>query len=323
MTCYHPLKGYRAKSVNPSGKRGIVFNRKDGYSDLPVEVPCGQCIGCRLERSRQWAVRCVHEAQLYEDNCFITLTYDNEHLPDDLSVNVRDFQLFMKRLRKRFPGKKIRFFHCGEYGETCRCCDNQEFNCTCSEYTAGPGRPHYHACLFNIDFEDKVLFREKNGVKLYTSEVLQSLWPYGYTTVGDVTFDSAAYVARYITKKITGDQADAHYQKINVRTGEICTLKPEYTTMSRRPGIGKAWWDLYKHDVYPDDFIAINGKEVKPPKYYENLLEIENPEEYARLKAEKLKAAKRDKENNTWERLRVRKIVKLASIQSLKRSIEV
>ena len=131
MACYQPLKGYYSKSRNPNGKRNVVFNPQMGYRDRPVTVPCGQCIGCRLERSRQWAIRCYHEASMYERNSFVTLTYDDESLPLGGTLVFRDFQLFMKRLRKQY-GAGIRFYACGEYGE--------KF-----------GRPHYHVCLFNFE----------------------------------------------------------------------------------------------------------------------------------------------------------------------------
>ena len=131
MPCYTPLKGWRSQERTESGKRAITFRLREGYADMPVDVPCGQCIGCRLERSRQWAVRCMHEASLYENNCFITLTYNEDHIPSDGSLKKDHFQKFMKRLRKKF-GAGIRFFHCGEYG-------------------AELSRPHYHAILFNFD----------------------------------------------------------------------------------------------------------------------------------------------------------------------------
>src|SRR4051794_29862641 len=103
MPCFRPLKGYRARVTNPdTGKRSIVFNARKGFNDLPVDLPCGQCIGCRLERSRQWAIRCSHEAKLHEENCFITLTYAPEHLPPGGTLVVKDFQDFMKRLRFEF-----------------------------------------------------------------------------------------------------------------------------------------------------------------------------------------------------------------------------
>ena len=234
MPCFSPLSGCYSSIVNPSGKRSVVFEvSKADISKGIVQVPCGRCIGCRLERSRQWAVRCVHEAQLHKDNCFITLTYSPENVPKDSSLHLEHFQKFMKRLRKYIftevqkvnflismmsvdtgrvigyvPSQGVRFFHCGEYGELL-------------------SRPHYHACLFGFDFSDKVLWSTRGGVRLYRSKVLEKLWTFGFSTIGDVTFESAAYVARYCTKKITGDEADKHY---NGRS-------PEYVTMSRRPCI--------------------------------------------------------------------------------------
>ncbi len=186
MACFGPLKGWPSKKLTPSGKRQVVFNISQAYTDRPVNIPCGQCIGCRLDKSKQWAIRCVHEASLYDNNSFITLTYNTEHLPEDRSLEVRVFQLFMKRLRKRF-GTKIRFYACGEYGDQ-------------------NGRPHYHACLFNHDFQDKKLWKRGKdpSLDLYRSADLEKLWPYGYSSIGEVTFQSAAYVARYIMKKITG-----------------------------------------------------------------------------------------------------------------------
>ena len=142
MPCYSPLIAWRAKHINPSGKTSLVFNQRDAAQpDDPVQLPCGQCIGCRLEKSRQWAMRIAHESSLYDQNCFLTLTFSDEHLPQNLSVSKRDLQLFMKRLRKHFAPRKIRFFQCGEYGEL-----NM--------------RPHYHSILFNVDFPDKYLWRE-------------------------------------------------------------------------------------------------------------------------------------------------------------------
>jgi len=303
MPCYKPLRGYRSRSVNSSGKRGIVFDVKKGYVDLPVEVPCGQCIGCRLERSRQWAIRCMHEASLHEDNCFITLTYNNDHLPSDYSLHVEHFQKFMKRLRKKFSNTTIRFFHCGEYGEK-------------------TNRPHYHAVIFGFDFPDKKYFTERQGYRLYTSEILHSatdncLWPFGHCLIGGLTFESAAYVARYCLKKVTGKGLHVldgnglkHYQHLAEDTGEIVDVKPEYVTMSRRSGIGKGWYDLYKTDIYPSDEIIVRGKKMRVPKYYDNLFEIEDPEEMAKIKGRRMAYGEKMADNNTEERLRVREAVK-------------
>lgn len=302
MPCYKPLKGYRSKVKNETGKRSIVFNPRMGYVDQPQDVPCGQCIGCRLERSRQWAIRCVHEASLHAENCFITLTYAPEHLPPDGSLKKRDFQLFMKRLRKKY-NTRIRFFHCGEYGTE-------------------KGRPHYHACLFGFDFPDKELWSERNGVKLYTSKELLSLWEHkGHVTIGEVTFESAAYVARYIMKKINGDRAEEHYTLTDPETGQITQLQPEYTTMSRRPGIAKEWYDKFASDVFPSDFIVMRNMKIKPPKYYDRLYEITDPTNYLQTKLQRKIKAKLNTDN-TPERLQVKQRVKIKQLQKLKRGYE-
>jgi len=116
MACYRPLSAWRGSKLNPAtGKRPIVFRASEAYLDMPMTLPCGQCIGCRLERSRQWAIRSVHEASLYDSNCFVTLTYSDSHLPRDCSLDPDAVPLFMKRLRKRF-GDGIRVFYCCVYG---------------------------------------------------------------------------------------------------------------------------------------------------------------------------------------------------------------
>lgn len=304
MTCYRPLTAYKLLKRNENGKHIITFNRRDGVILETLTLPCRQCIGCRLERSRQWAIRCAHEAQLHEHNCFITLTYNDENLPENMSLDVREFQLFMKRLRKKF-GSNIRFFHCGEYGE--------KF-----------GRPHYHACLFNFDFEDKKLWKMQNGNRYYVSDSLNKIWGKGYCIIGDVTFQSAAYVARYITKKITGDDAEQHYEYVVPTTGEIIQKKPEYITMSRRPGIGYGWYQKFKKDVYPHDEVVINAKAVRPPKYYDGLYELEYPSDFKKIKHQRIVNAKIYIDNNSSDmRLYVREQVKIACVtQKLYRNLE-
>jgi len=294
MPCFRPLSGWRSSAVNPkSGKRSITFNASKAFRDMPVTLPCGQCIGCRLERSRQWAVRCVHEASLYEKNCFITLTYSDQHLPKDGSLDKKHFQDFMKRLRKAY-GSKIRYFHCGEYGEQL-------------------GRPHYHACVFNFDLPDKKLWKKSEGGDLYVSDSLNEIWGQGFCLLGSVTFDSAAYVARYIAKKITGDQAPDHYK------GKL----PEYTTMSRRPGIGKGWFEKFSSDCYPSDSVVMRGKEFKPPKYYDRQFEIDSPADFAKLKHKRTACSPEpwDPEFST-SRLAVKEKVQILNLKTLKRSYE-
>lgn len=254
-------------------------------------------------------MRCVHEASLHDDNIFITLTYDNEHLPPHASLRYRDFQLFMKRLlvhterhTDRPPG--IRFYMCGEYGENF-------------------GRPHYHAIMFNYDLADKRVWKIERDNPLYTSQTLNDLWTHGHTSVGSVTFQSAAYVARYLMKKVTGDAADHHYNTIDPDTGEVLAeRKPEFTNMSRRPGIGGKWFDKYMDDVFPGDFVVLNGKKVAPPRFYTGRYELLYPDEVIRLKTVRRKRSQKRASDSTPERLRVREQVLESRISRLKRTIE-
>lgn len=306
VPCFFPLKGYRAKDPNPSGKRSIVFDRKLAYEDRPVQVPCGQCMGCRLERSRQWAVRCVHEAQLHSQNSYLTLTFNNRSLPDTYSVNVRDHQLFLKRVRKRLG--PVRFFLCGEYGDINR-------------------RPHYHALLFGKDFRDKKLHGyNANGDKIYTSDLLNELWGQGNCTLGDVTFQSAAYVARYVMKKRTGENAEKHYTVVHPLTGEVVVQAPEYVVMSRGGrtglgGIGSGWLAKFKSDVYPDDFIVLDGHKFKPPRWYDAVLERDDPKLHREMRRRRKIVARARAADNTPERLKVRHKVLKAKLSRLKREL--
>lgn len=296
-----------------------MFDASEALLDQEVTVPCGNCIGCRLDRSKSWAIRCVHEASLYERNCFITLTYSDEHLPAHGTLVLRDFQLFMKRLRKEF-GSGIRFFHCGEYG-------------------ARYGRPHYHACLFNFRFNDLVPWQNKGGITLYRSAKLEELWPQGFSTVGEVTFESAAYVARYIVKKVLGTSTKAEIAK-DVRYGATewkprvnkngeerwlsCGFekKPEYTTMSRRPGLGAGWFEKFSGDVFPHDFVEHGGRKLRPPRFYDGLFEIDNPSEFRKIKASRSAAAVLGEADATPERLAVREEHQQIKARKLIRSYE-
>lgn len=291
MPCYHPLTAYQLGGKIHFGHRGPSSIGK------PLQLPCGQCIGCRLERSRQWATRIMFEAQMHDANCFITLTYSPENLPNPPSLRYSDYQLFMKRLRKQFP---VRFFACGEYG------DNNF-------------RPHYHACIFGTDFPDKTLFsRSPSGHPLYRSALLERCWPHGFSSVADLTFDSAAYVARYCLKKVTGDRAEEHYRHFDPDTGEVFPIEPEFARMSLKPGIGGRWFELYSSDIYNGhDFVVVNGRKCRPPRYFDRLLEKQNPELFASIKEDREERGKALAADNTPERLAVREEVKVASIKSL------
>lgn len=303
MPCYYPITGYRSKQVNASGKRSLVFKRTDGAEWYrPIQIPCGRCIGCRLEYSRQWAIRCLHEAQLHEENCFLTLTYRPEDLPYGGTLIKKHHQDFMKRLR-RYVRRKLLYYHAGEYGERTR-------------------RPHYHTAVFGYDFPDKVFFKERNGYKLYNSELLERLWKLGQATVGSLTFESAAYVARYATKKVNGDRARQHYEVVEPDTGEVLQLLPEYCTMSLKPAVGLRWYERYKDDVFPDDEVVARFVAMKPPKYYTRIFEHDQPVQFAKLKEDRQRSARARKHDNTPERLRVREEVKKAQLKFLKREIE-
>lgn len=316
MPCLSPLKGFRSRETTSKGKRKIVFNRSEGFSDLAVTVPCGQCRACRLERSRQWAVRCMHEASLWPENSFVTLTYNDDYLPNDKSVSVRELQLFLKRLRKHVPNKKIRFYACGEYGEKSL-------------------RAHYHLCLFNYDPPDKKLHKVKKGIRYYRSDFLENkIWTdpvtkesKGHVLTGDVTFESAAYVARYIMKKVNGEQAEDHYTIYDLETGEIFELEPEFTTMSRGGrgglgGIGKGWIEKYHEDVYPNDAVIVRGRKARPPSYYDDFYEGEFPDRFRKIRTKRVVQAKEHAWNNTPERLKVRAKCLDARLNLLKRGLD-
>lgn len=220
-------------------------------------------------------------------------------------------------------GKKLSFFHCGEYGTMCRDCEKSEKFCRCPVFNASPGRPHYHALLFGHDFSDKAQYdKNSRGEILYTSPALEKLWGWGFTTIGALTFESAAYCARYVMKKIGGDKAASHYERIDKSTGEVIYRKPEYITMSLHTPIGKGWFEAFKDDAYPCDFLTIGGRKTRPPKYYDRLLQAEQPVKHYLLKEARRIEGEKHPENNTRARLRVRETVKRAQITTLKRTLD-
>lgn len=292
MPCYAPLTAWYSKEVGRSGKRGITFERKSAFSGIKLSLPCGQCVGCRLEKSRQWAIRCMHEKSMHDRNVFLTLTYDDANLPAGGTLVKRDLQLFMKRLRKMF-GSGVRFYACGEYGER-------------------SGRPHYHLLLFNCEFTDKVFYkRAKRGEKLYTSEIVRSLWPFGFNVVGDVSFDSAAYVARYLLQKRHGDAAIKHYAG---RATEFCV-------MSRRPGIGTLWFSKFHGEAYAWDSVIMNGKRIRPPRFYDTKYDLVDSVRLAKLKVTRRRKALLRLDDNGPDRRRVRELVQLKRLAMASREV--
>ncbi len=293
MVCFHPVTAYRSEG----GK--IVFNPKEGFVDLPLDLACGRCSGCRMEHSRQWALRCVHEAQLHKKNAFITLTYDPKHVPKDGSLRLDDWQKFAKRLRRE--AGPFRYFHCGEYGEVNL-------------------RPHYHACIFGLDFvADRGLWKDDGRNPLFRSPMLDRVWGLGFATVGALSFKSAAYVARYVMKKAPVDSA----KYVRTRDGEFgvretYSVRPEYVTMSRRPGIGSKWFEKFKEDVYPSDEVILEGRKYRPPRYYDSLLGDEELDVY---KAKRRRAMVNRGKDLSADRLRSREKHLGARLKLLERRI--
>jgi hypothetical protein len=307
MACFKPIQAYRLHNGE------IVFHDKGNAN--PMELPCGQCIGCRLQRSKEWALRCMHEASCNEQNSFITLTYNAENIPPDGGLVKSHVQKFFKRLRKSIYPKKVKYYYCAEYGEK-------------------NNRPHYHILLFGYCPSDWILlpFPTKSGQDCYTSPSIEKLWGKGFVQVGEVTFESAAYVSRYIMKKVNGQAKDIinpetglkHYERYNDFTGEIHEVLPEYADMSRGgrygTGIGGQWFNRYSGDCYPKDYITFNGTRHRPPRYYDDKLKKENPEMYDELKAWRAKKGY-ESGDNMPHRLKARQKVTEAKTSRLKRSL--
>lgn len=306
MSCYHPLKAFRigtnpetGKAINKICSYGVhhLELKRNGtweqvsssfLSDNRIksvldyqEIPCGKCIGCRLDYSRQWANRCMLELGYHGSSYFVTLTYDDDHVPiryyadpetgeafKSLTLEKRAYQLFMKRLRKRFSDDTIRFFACGEYG-------------------SNTFRPHYHAILFGLELPDLKLFRRApDGYNYYVSEILSQLWPFGFVLIGQVSWDTCAYTARYVVKKLKGQEAH-FYDDHNI--------EPPFILMSRKPGIARQYYDDHP-DLYDTEYINIStqegGRKFKPPKYYDRLFDVDCPEKSAELKEVRQRLAK-------------------------------
>ena len=252
-----------------------------------VKLPCGQCTGCRVDRAREWSVRCLHEAKCWKENSFVTLTYNDENLPANGSLDYTHFQKWMRALRKRVG--PVRFFMCGEYGEVSL-------------------RPHYHAILFGYQFPDlRPWGRSPAGHPVYRSALLEELWRYGNSLIGAVTKESAGYVARYCLKKVTGDRAEAHYG------GRV----PEFARMSLKPGIGARFFERYQSDILPNDYCVADGVKIPVPRYYEKLWKGDLDE----VKYRREVYGRDHADNNTEDRLQVREEVLKAKLAFCKRSV--
>lgn len=300
MPCFRPIECWPVP-----GGGGVVFS--PGYSYVGAQalhIPCGQCIGCRLDKSREWSTRITHEASLWEDNCFVTLTYSDEHLPSDGSLSVLHTQKFVRTIRKR-TGLQLRYFTVGEYGDA-------------------RGRPHYHSILFGHAFRnDRVHWRNSaQGHPLYRSAFLEECWPYGHSEFGSVTAQSAGYCARYALKKINGKEAVDHYQRPHPLTGEIFTVIPEFARMSLKPGIGALWADQYRSDCFPSGYVIIDGEKRPVPRYYVDRAQLTDRELLRRLQTAKA-ARRKHAADNTPARLEAREELQRYRQSKLQREPEV
>lgn len=247
-------------------------------------------------------MRIVDEGKNHVYKWFLTLTYAPDNLPKFGSLRKRDVQLFQKRLRKARPDDRIRFFTVGEYGEE-------------------GDRPHYHQVVWGTDFPDKKKHSMSGDDTLWKSEELNQLWGHGFCTFGRVTYESAAYVAGYVIKKINGQLADAHYARVDPDTGEVVQIEREFAIMSRRPGIGADWYDEFKRDVFPSDRKVVKGKERKVPRYYAEKFRKEHPEEFEAIQARRKARALKHRADSTPDRLAVREEVLRARFSLKKRKL--
>jgi hypothetical protein len=240
---------------------------------------------------------------MHENSEFVTLTYSEEKLPYGRNLQYRDFQLFMKKLRNK-KNEKIRFYMCGEYGPK-------------------RDRPHFHAILFGVWFEDRKPWKQsKNGSWIYSSKELNDIWGKGMCTTGAVNFETAGYVARYVMKKQNGMAAQKAYETLVPETGEVIQRTPEFNKMSLKPGIGYSWLEKWTRDCYPRDEVVMNGRKMKPPKYYDKILSRWNAELMESLDYERYKKGQDFSGERTPERLRVRETVARARMELNNRRLE-
>lgn len=247
MSCFRPVSVPAYEGTLKDGSKGYVMcfdrrlllDRPRGTPVVTLKVPCGKCIGCKVNKAREWALRMSCENELHSQSCFLTLTYDDDHLPLGRTLVKSDLQKFLKRLRFRFPNQSIRYFACGEYGSN--------FN-----------RPHYHLVLFGFTPPDLSCLPSSAGSRLFSSEIISSLWPFGFNSVGSVSFGSCLYVASYVVKKVLDDFNP---------DGRV----PPFIVMSRRPGIGSDWLNFYKDDL-SQGFLCQNSFKFSIPKYFKKRL---------------------------------------------------
>lgn len=293
MPCFRPTKGYQ-------NLKGEFKKARTAQHFIPIEIPCSICHGCRQEKRDEWATRCLHEAKYHESNCFITLTYDDDNLPYGGSLVRWHFDKFIKDLRNYLAKQnvRIRYFGCGEYGSKTK-------------------RPHYHILIFGYFPKDAISTPASTAQKLFRSTALESLWPRGFVSVGLVEYGSAMYCAKYCMDRDPKSIAEKKgtYDRTSVLTMDLYTVDPEFTAMSRRPGIGKKWIEDNWKDVFPRDEIIVltpkGFKKVKPPTYYMDWLQENYPAIWLEVKRQRrIKSDEQDPNETRETRLAQRELSK-------------
>lgn len=316
MTCFKPIKVWKQTRADldiPAKDyyelKKVSFHKVEGREE--IEIPCGHCLGCRLDHASMWSTRITMEAKEWKKCCFVTLTYNDKNLPINknnlATLCKKDIQDFMKRLRYYEKGAEswkhpitgkeenpIRYFCCGEYGPK-------------------GGRPHYHLAIFNWEPDDLKQYKiNKHGDQSFKSKKLMKIWGKGFVVIEELNYNTASYIARYVQKKAGIEPNKREYtgeliaeEKIDERNGKIFThyknktkqpkllKEKEFLVMSRGVGIGRTYYEKNKEKILRNKGILLKIKDnvkLKPiPRYFKKLWEQEDWEEYYRFKYEKQK----------------------------------
>jgi len=304
MSCTRPIPA-QSFTCPTTGLPGVKIHPKNGEADL--QLNCNKCPSCKLRKAKEWALRCWHESQMHEENAYVTFTYAPEHLPAYENLDHRDFQLFLKRLRKKLAREgrpKFKYFMCGEYGDETH-------------------RPHYHAILFGYYPPDAVYHRTQNGNRYYKSQELDKAWQKGFTDTSSVSYYSAGYVARYTLKKqLPKEELQERYLYPDFN-GETQVRKFEYNRMSTGDywgdGIGASWFREHcERTVMEDNVLDPNGNKCPVPGYYLKILKEDDPHWWQKLKDERVAKAQADPDNDP-SRLAAKEICTEARLKQLPR----
>lgn len=277
--------------------------RLNGRSFRYISLPCGLCFGCRIDNARMWSLRMMHETRYHDDNYFVTLTYDPQNLPADGDLRYSDLQKFFKRARHEFQSaaSPFKYFASGEYGDESL-------------------RPHYHFAGFGFKIPDLRFFKQTKSGPYFLSQRLREVWGFGHVVIAPLEWDTASYIARYVTKKMHGNNVRIK-DSFDPLTGELDLYTIERAFQSK--GLGLPFYLEHQNEIWDLDACQFKGKYlIKPPRYYFEKLKQSDPDKAAAVK--KRRAAERPIQVLDHERdkqlLYEMEAVRL-SMQTLKRSL--